>query len=130
MYFVGFTEALLSNLGERGSLLTQYCTEDGCPGLPDSNWFRLAYGSAVLLFCLIVCLVGAGTVKNYKLIIYLCIFVFSIPLYDCLRFYFLIYFLSYFLLYFLFYFLFFRSFCKDNIFNISSSNVFNCYNTG
>lgn len=66
VFQTGFTEALLSNLGEDGTLLSQYCNDGVCPGLPDSYLYKLAYGSAVLLFCLFVCLVGAG--KLYLLI--------------------------------------------------------------
>ena len=53
---IGFVEALVSNLGKDGSLYPSHFHG----GLPDDYLFKLLYGSAVLLFCLIVCLVGAG----------------------------------------------------------------------
>lgn len=53
---IGFVEALVSNLGKDGSLYPSHFHG----GLPDDYFFKLLYGSAVLLFCLIVCLVGAG----------------------------------------------------------------------
>ena len=58
-------EALQNNLGVGGTLLRHSCniTEgiDNCDGVfPDGYWFNLVYGTAVLLFCLAVCLIGAG----------------------------------------------------------------------
>lgn len=53
----------MSNLGKGGSLLRGHCDLDNidhCIGLPDGYVYKLIYGSIILLFCLIVCLVGAG----------------------------------------------------------------------
>ena len=58
-------EALQSNLGVGGTLLRHSCniTEgiNNCSYVfPEGYWFNLVYGTAVLLFCLAVCLIGAG----------------------------------------------------------------------
>ena len=68
--FLGFVEALVSNLGEEGSLYPD--SFDG--GLPDTYFFKLLYGSAILLFCLVVCLVGAGGEKEELASILLIVF--------------------------------------------------------
>ena len=65
---IGFVEALMSNLGKGGSLLRSHCDLDDiehCIGLPDGYIFKLIYGSIILLFCLFVCLVGAGNILLY-----------------------------------------------------------------
>ena len=57
-------EALLNNLGTGGTLIRKFdssCNSTECEGLfPGGYWPQLGYGSIILLFCLIVCLVGAG----------------------------------------------------------------------
>ena len=89
-YYVGFVEALVNNLGVGGSLLhgespkSLHCAKIGClhltvwilelskamnipphvftgnEGIPVNYWYNILYGTGVLLFCLIVCLVGAS----------------------------------------------------------------------
>ena len=82
-YYVGFVEALVNNLGVGGSLLhgespkSLHCAKIGClhltkamnipplvftgnEGIPVNYWYNVLYGTGVLLFCLIVCLVGAS----------------------------------------------------------------------
>ena len=67
MYFSGFVEALLSNLGEGGTLIQQYSNSTN--GIfPGEYWAKLGYGSVILLFCLIVCLIGAGA--GHMIILY------------------------------------------------------------
>ncbi|XP_064392785.1 solute carrier family 12 member 9-like [Halichondria panicea] len=68
-YIIGFVEALVSNLGEGGSLLVEYAGCDDC-GLPGNYWFNFLYGTAVLFFCLIVCLIGAGMFAKATFIIF------------------------------------------------------------
>ena len=59
--YVGFVEALKNNFGEGGTITKYWCNgNETCHYLPDNYWYDLLYGSGVLLFCLVVCLVGAG----------------------------------------------------------------------
>ncbi|CAI7995534.1 Solute carrier family 12 member 9 [Geodia barretti] len=63
-YIIGFVEALVNNLGVGGSLL------HGNEGIPVNYWYNVLYGTGVLLFCLIVCLVGASLFAKTTFIIF------------------------------------------------------------
>lgn len=72
-YIIGFVEAFVSNLGKGGSLLEDRCGAE-C-GIPSSYWFNFLYGTVILLFCLVVCLVGAGLFAKTTFIIFLIVMI-------------------------------------------------------
>ncbi|XP_019848754.1 PREDICTED: solute carrier family 12 member 9-like [Amphimedon queenslandica] len=69
-YIIGFVEALVSNFGD-GSLFYPENYTLTHPVLPESYGYKLLYGSIILLFCLIVCLVGAGLFAKTTFIIFI-----------------------------------------------------------
>ena len=73
LLYSGFVEALLNNLGKGGTLIVQFCKNSNhtiCSNgmFPAGYWQQLGYGSVVLIFCLVVCLVGAGIIQSYTYI--------------------------------------------------------------
>ncbi|RDD47297.1 Solute carrier family 12 member 9 [Trichoplax sp. H2] len=66
LYVIGFTEAVINNFGPDGELAN---------AIPGSTWWQYLYGSLVLLFCLIVCVFGAGIFAKTSLIIFLAVMV-------------------------------------------------------
>ncbi|XP_038060848.1 solute carrier family 12 member 9-like isoform X2 [Patiria miniata] len=66
LYCIGFVEAISDNFGTGGSLLV-----DHQAGLPINDWWPFLYSSIVLLFCLVVCLIGAGMFARTSFFIFL-----------------------------------------------------------
>ncbi|KAM7443073.1 hypothetical protein ABFA07_008158 [Porites harrisoni] len=66
VYLLGFVEALVNSFGRSVH-----------PGsfLQDDFWWHFAYGSIVLFFCLIVCLIGAGMFAKTSFLIYLIVLI-------------------------------------------------------
>ncbi|XP_068681220.1 solute carrier family 12 member 9-like isoform X2 [Montipora foliosa] len=61
LYILGFVEALVNNFGHTSEHQV----------LKEGEWWNFLYGSAVLLLCLIVCLIGAGMFAKMSFIIFL-----------------------------------------------------------
>ncbi|KAL9981220.1 hypothetical protein ACROYT_G009894 [Oculina patagonica] len=68
LYLLGFVEALLNNFGSHASVHSLKFLEEG-------TWYSFAYASVVLLFCLLVCLIGAGMFAKTSFIIFLAVLV-------------------------------------------------------
>ncbi len=66
LYCIGFVEAIIDNFGTGGALLGE-----GQNGLPIDSWWPFLYSSIVLLFCLTVCLIGAGMFARTSFLIFL-----------------------------------------------------------
>ncbi|XP_071945617.1 solute carrier family 12 member 9-like [Antedon mediterranea] len=62
LYCIGLTEAIVDNFGENGSLVMG--------GLPSSKWYNFLYSTSILLFCLIVCLIGAKMFARTSFLIF------------------------------------------------------------
>eukprot|EP00043_Microstomoeca_roanoka_P001318 m.32135 g.32135 ORF g.32135 m.32135 type:complete len:920 (-) comp10752_c0_seq2:370-3129(-) len=61
LYIAGFVESLVDNFGPSSSI----------DALPSSHWMIFAYSSGVLLFCLIICLVGANAFARASFLIFI-----------------------------------------------------------
>ncbi|KAF7235615.1 Solute carrier family 12 member 9 [Varanus komodoensis] len=71
LYILGLVEAVVDDFGVPG---------EGGPGtaiqvLPRGYWFDLLYGTALLLLCLFVCLVGAGIYAKASFLIFVIVMV-------------------------------------------------------
>ncbi|XP_022111158.1 solute carrier family 12 member 9-like isoform X2 [Acanthaster planci] len=65
LYCIGFVEAIIDNFGTGGALLLSG------GGIPIDGWWSFLYSSIVLLFCLVVCLIGAGMFARTSFFIFL-----------------------------------------------------------
>ncbi|XP_048581848.1 solute carrier family 12 member 9 isoform X2 [Nematostella vectensis] len=68
LYVLGFVEALLNNFGPRGSLAHIESFHQG-------YWYQFLYGSAILMLCLAVCMIGAGMFAKTSFVIFLAVMV-------------------------------------------------------
>ncbi|KAJ6653660.1 hypothetical protein lerEdw1_008848 [Lerista edwardsae] len=67
LYILGLVEAVVDDFGTPVGA--------GRGGLPSNYWFDLLYGTAFLLLCLFVCLVGAGIYAKATFLIFLLVMV-------------------------------------------------------